>query len=300
MNRSLFAASLLVCCAAAHPARADEWIDAMTTDLVEGKLKEALAKYEAVRKAGHAKAEEATMRRMQLFARYNKKDELLKECEEFLKAFPSSTRCKYVTSIKDKPEKFIQEHSSGLLKRLKTQKVTLNFDGTPLDSALDFVRDISGINIVVLPDVRLDQASVTLQLKDVSLEKALELMLASAGDVEHKATMGLLVIGKDLRSVAPHRWTRAEVQSSPAAAEKIMVRRVTLNFPGTELTEVVAFLKDILGVNVVLNEDARKANPKVSIRVRNVPCEAALSAMLGPQGMEFYLDEVGIRIRVKP
>jgi len=71
-------------------------------------------------------------------------------------------------------------------KRLDTQRVSINFDDTPMADALDFYRDITGINIVLSKQARDliadEDLRVKLRLKDILLRNAFELTLGVAGD----------------------------------------------------------------------------------------------------------------------
>jgi type II secretory pathway component HofQ len=297
MPRSLL--TLLALLAFSLPAAADEWTSALRTEFVDRKPKDALVKYEAVRTAGHAKAEAATWRRMQIFARYRKKDLLVKECEAFAKAFPKSKALERVAKIKAKPEKYISRFAAGIVKKLKTQKVTLNFNGTPLSDVVGFLGDITGLSFVLLPDAD-PTLSVSLSMKNITLKNALKLALAADGDLEWKAFNGVVLIGKDLRSVRRHKWTKVEIKAQPDHVFAIATRRVTLNFNGTPLSEVVQFLGDISGIKFRLDKSAKDADPAISVRLRNVTLESALGVMLGPNGLGFYVDQLGARIRANP
>jgi hypothetical protein len=67
-------------------------------------------------------------------------------------------------------------------------------------------------------------------------------------------------------------------------AEKILESRpVTLNFPNTPLEEVVSFLQDITGLNVVLLPSADPVLP-ISLRLKNVKLAAALKLILAADG----------------
>ena len=290
----LLALSLL-----AAPAHADEWTEALIADLVERKAKTALAKYEAVIAAKHAQAQDASLRRLFLLARRGDTKGLAAEATRFLATWPDVPAKRFVSGIEQKPAAYVREVGGDLKRRLKTQRVTLNFAGTPLGDALGFLQDVSGIGFLALPDVD-GSKPVTAQLKDVSLASALEKLLEVDGDLESKPFAGLVVIGKDLDSLRRHRWTKAEVEADPSGALLIASRRVTLNFPGTPLSQVVQFLGDITGLKLRLDDEVAKSDPDVRLRVRQVTLEAALALCLRPHGLEFSLGAQGARIRKSP
>lgn len=291
----LLALSLLL----AAPARADEWTQALITDLVERKAKDALAQYEAVIAAKHSQARDASLRRLFLLARRGDTKGLVAEAERFLKTWPDAPAKRFVSGIQAKPQDYVRQVGGDLKKRLKTQRVSLNFNGTPLGDALGFLQDVSGVGFLLLPDADASKP-VTAQLKDVSLASALEQLLSVDGDLETKPFAGMVVIGKSLGGLRPHRWTKAEVQADPSGALLIASRRVTLNFPSTPLSEVVQFLADITGLKLRLDDEVAASDPSVRLRVRQVTLEAALALCLRPHGLEFSLDARGLRIRKSP
>ncbi len=83
-------------------------------------------------------------------------------------------------------------------RKLGTQKMTINFDGVPLLEALDFFRDVTGINIVVSAQARAqieDEAvTVKLRLKDIRAKNAFELTLRSHEGLVYGIRHGVLTI----------------------------------------------------------------------------------------------------------
>jgi hypothetical protein len=70
-----------------------------------------------------------------------------------------------------------------VVSKLNTMRVTVNFENTTLEEAIGFLRDFSGLNIVVDAEVYKtqseDQLKVTLKVKDLLLKSILKLMLNS-------------------------------------------------------------------------------------------------------------------------
>jgi hypothetical protein len=77
----------------------------------------------------------------------------------------------------------VDPHKEGILNKLNTMRVTVDFKDTPLDEVLNYLRDFTGLNIVVDPEVStkftLDQLKVTLRVNDLLLKSTLKLMLGS-------------------------------------------------------------------------------------------------------------------------
>ena len=70
-----------------------------------------------------------------------------------------------------------------VLNKLNTMRVTIDFKETSLEDALSFLRDFTGLNIVVDAEVLTkhteEQLKVTLRVKDLLLKSTLKLMLSS-------------------------------------------------------------------------------------------------------------------------
>ncbi|RMG19032.1 MAG: hypothetical protein D6731_00765 [Planctomycetota bacterium] len=85
-----------------------------------------------------------------------------------------------------------------LRRALDTRVVSVNFRGTTFLEAVDFVRDVSGVNIVVSPRARkaFADAEVNLRLKKVRLRSCLNLVLDQVSpDLRYGFKHGVLWIG---------------------------------------------------------------------------------------------------------
>jgi general secretion pathway protein D len=89
--------------------------------------------------------------------------------------------------------------------RLDSQQITLSFDETPFEEAIDFLRDITGLNYVISADARdlieNEEVTVSLRLKDISLKNALNLILASNESLSWRIEDGVIKIGTEEDSV---------------------------------------------------------------------------------------------------
>ncbi len=85
--------------------------------------------------------------------------------------------------------------------RLESQQITLNFDQTPFNEAIDFLRDITGLNYVVSREAQDlidgEQVEVSLRLRNISLKNALALMLASHESLRWRIENGVIKIGTE-------------------------------------------------------------------------------------------------------
>ncbi len=69
------------------------------------------------------------------------------------------------------------------LRRLEGMKVTVDFDNVKLPEAIDYLRDVSGLNLVLLPKAmeKDGEAVIRLKVKDLSVKSVLKLLLSSRG-----------------------------------------------------------------------------------------------------------------------
>ena len=290
--------SLLCPLLAPNQAAADEWTDALEAELCgRAKPAEVLAAWEAVLKSGASPhAARARWRRAQLFASHGKAAEAKAELEALRKDFPDAYTKAATDALADLPAFVADANDAGRIKSaLESRKVSLNFQGTPLEEAVNFLRDISGLNFALLPDED-PTVGVTLRLVDISLTNAFKLILASDSDLESRIQGNVIVIGRDFAPVAPKKWTAQEVKANPDAAWKVLSIRVTVNFDGTPLEEVLSFLSDITGLKLSLNEAARAANPDISLSLKQVSLGDFLALVCGSHGLRWSVNEAGISV----
>ena len=72
-----------------------------------------------------------------------------------------------------------------IVNKLNTQRITVDFRAVSLQEAIDFIRDFSGINIVVHNSIHTemseDDLTITIKVKDLLLKSVLKLMLDTRG-----------------------------------------------------------------------------------------------------------------------
>ncbi|MCO5171577.1 MAG: hypothetical protein M9894_35185 [Planctomycetes bacterium] len=79
-----------------------------------------------------------------------------------------------------------------------SRRVTVNFEATPLAECLDFLRDITGLNLVVTKAAAeaAAEVKVTLRLRNIRLKDCFELLLQQAHpDLRYGIRHGVLAIG---------------------------------------------------------------------------------------------------------
>ncbi len=116
--------------------------------------------------------------------------------------------------------------------RLDTRKVSMNLDGSTFDESIEFLRDITDLNIVVTKNVHdlIDSSpgKLKLRVKDVLLRNALELVLTQTeGTLRYGIRNGVLMIG------TVDDWKGKNVVLELIPVEDILYR--VPDFPATEM-----------------------------------------------------------------
>jgi hypothetical protein len=88
-------------------------------------------------------------------------------------------------------------------RKLETLKVTVDFDNVKLPEAIDYLRDVTGLNLVLLPKAMEKDAesNIRLKVKDLSVKSVLKLLLSSRGLTASYRDGALVILPKeDLQS----------------------------------------------------------------------------------------------------
>jgi len=69
------------------------------------------------------------------------------------------------------------------VRKLQTLKVSIDFQDVKLGEAMDYLRDVTGLNLVILPRVaeKEGEAKIRLRVRDLCVRSALKLILAGRG-----------------------------------------------------------------------------------------------------------------------
>jgi type II secretory pathway component GspD/PulD (secretin) len=77
----------------------------------------------------------------------------------------------------------IDERKEAIVNKLNSMRIDVDFRDVTLEEALNFIRDFSGLNIVVSAEVLaktpVEELKITLKVKDLLLKSVMKLMLAS-------------------------------------------------------------------------------------------------------------------------
>src|ERR1043165_5485318 len=151
----------------------------------------------------------------------------------------------------------------------KDARVNLRVDKRALSEVIEYLREQSGANLVLMPDPEIKE--VTLELSDVPWRDALEIAAESAGCVVEERTGGILVIER--------------------------VKPVTYETTGTDITQVIDLIAKIGGANIVV---APQVTGTLSLRLKNVPWRNALDVACKTLGYVVVEEDRGILRVVDP
>lgn len=88
-------------------------------------------------------------------------------------------------------------------RKLETLKVTVDFENVKLPEAIDYLRDVTGLNLVLLPKAmeKDGEAPVRLKVKELTVKSVLKLLLGSRGLTASYRDGALVILPKeDLQS----------------------------------------------------------------------------------------------------
>lgn len=147
-------------------------------------------------------------------------------------------------------------------------RVSLRVEGRELSEIVQYLRDQSGANIVVLQGA---DSPISLELTDVVWREALELAAELAGCVVEERTAGVLVLDRP--------------------------PRVTFAFTNSDIAEVIDAIAKISGANIVV---APEVSGTLSLRLTDVPWRDALSVATKTLGYTIVEEDRGILRVVDP
>lgn len=85
------------------------------------------------------------------------------------------------------------------MRKLETMKVSVDFEDVKLPDALDYLRDVTGLNLVLLPKAmeKDGESKIRLKVKDLSVRSILKLVLASRGLTATYRDGALVILPKE-------------------------------------------------------------------------------------------------------
>ena len=176
-----------------------------------------------------------------------------------------------------------------LLKALE-EPIDADFADVPLTDVLTFIEDLKGINVMLDYDsLPKDKTGVTVKLKKVPLRKALTIILIlknmdyiiDNNTVLVSHAQRLITLQKALRESDekhdPNR--RGLTEDEKALCTKLAQQIKTVDFQKAPLADVISFIRDISGVNIVLDTASLRTRRS---RTRRFPAGMLDGPMMGP------------------
>ncbi len=176
------------------------------------------------------------------------------------------------------------------------QHMTKSFKDVRLAAALAELSDACGVSFV-LPDGL--QAKITAELSDVPCDQGIEVILESNGlwyDYIEPA---------NLLRISPRRQLDAEREAAMARRQEMLRGddplppgpKLDLEFKDSPLHDVLRMIGSAGGVNIVVPDGI---HGKTTIRLKQVPWDNALQAVLASHGLWYRYRENGKLVRVAP
>jgi len=179
------------------------------------------------------------------------------------------------------------------LKEALEKKVSVEFDTRHPDEAFRLLRDLSGVNLVLSHWHRPPSRRWYLKadLKEVTLRDALAEVMVTFGGPEVILVDEVVLVERSpaVATVLKRRFAGNLVRH-PAVA-KALAERVTVEFPGTHLGNVIDFANDLLRqkpIRVVLDPEANIDREQlIRLKLTNVQAESWLSHLARQIGLEY-------------
>lgn len=180
------------------------------------------------------------------------------------------------------------------IENILKSKVTLDFSETPLTEVLNFFRVITGLNIVVMRQVNQD-IPLTINVNDVEF-KTVFALLQFFMPIEYRRENNIFMIvprtsessQNSVLSPYPVYRLKELEQKDPDLLRKLEGLSMTLNFSDTPIEDVLAFLRDISGINMAINPKVFQERVKEKLKMDMFLSEVPLFSIL--QMMEPILD----------
>jgi len=170
--------------------------------------------------------------------------------------------------------------------RINTMRVSVDFTNSPLEEAVGFLRDFTGLNILVDAEVYKnqseDQLKITLKVKELSLKSVLKLMLGSReltamykegvilvvpkSKVDKAVTLQLYDVRDLLVKIQDFVGPKVELASPQKGSQGPLVGGVfTIEEPHSVITE--EFITDMVKQNT--GDKSWDENPNASMNLTN-------------------------------
>lgn len=168
-----------------------------------------------------------------------------------------------------------EEWKKEIEKKLK-KKIDFEFVETPVLEAINFLQQLSGVNMVVDPAVRNKNTPITLKLRQMPLRLAMSWILKMAGCTSEPVDHALFItLGRNAPKEASGAKRPASGVITDDSLRKALSKRITVNFRNTPLKECLQQIKTLSSMHIT----AGKADPRTPITLK--ARDAAVKTVLG-------------------
>jgi len=168
-------------------------------------------------------------------------------------------------------------------KALKTKRVDVNFEATPLKDLVNFLRTLADVNIVLDSNMDRDvqERLISLSLSDVTLGTALDVIVGKK--LAYAVKEDVIVI-----TVPPMRSGQAKQKPPSKEALNLLAtiksKRIDVKFEATPLTDALKSLRTLTKTNIVLDpdiEDREAGERPITLSLTNVKLASLLDLLAG-------------------
>lgn len=203
-----------------------------------------------------------------------------------------------------------QEKIEAWTKILKSRKVSVNFDQTPLNEVLMFMRDITNIPFSMSAKVQKEDLTVSLRLKEISLDNCVRLLASVHEDVVFDIDRNGLFFRFNTEQPLEHRLRRRAhklfTQGQNKAQflhsfEKSLKNKLSLSVKNEPALKVLLYIQDISGLNLTFSRASEEVLKKqsVSLSLKKVSAQKIVRAFTQALGLRLDYEPESMVIDVK-
>ncbi|MHC5054290.1 MAG: STN domain-containing protein [Planctomycetota bacterium] len=189
------------------------------------------------------------------------------------------------------------------IRRKLERKVTFEFQGTPINEAIEFLQALTKISMIVDPAISEEKVRTTSTLKVTSepLGVAFRRILAFAG-LDHAITGNAVYISTPERlalrlRVAAERGANAGPEWPPEIRAKLQ-GKISFEFADTPLEEALQFLQTLTKVSMIVEPEAAEAKGRtpVTLKATAMPVGEALGWACRLAGLDWTFTDQALVI----
>jgi hypothetical protein len=190
--------------------------------------------------------------------------------------------------------------SLAIHRKLDTMKVDLAFENTKLEDILGFVRDFSGLNLILDAEVR-DRVdpdkTVTFKVRDLSVGQTLNQLLTPLG-LDYVVTDDnvVLLTNKAPRELVSMRrpkgiqaMTGDTSEEDQTIKNKLQDIRMNIDMQNAPLTAVVDYIHEASGLNIHISGIENPDAEQVTLKAHDIPVDGALRLLLNSRNKDYRI-----------